>query len=309
MASKWQERPERGGRRITRFYIWLCLTVGRRWARPILYCIAFYFFVTAPLERRTSAAYLRRATGRQPSLFKVFLHFLTFSTVIMDRLFFLAGHLDEMSLQVHGLDTFNALRSSGRGFILVSGHFGSFEALRVLGIIEEGLPIKVLMYMENARQLNALFEDINPQVTKSVIPLGNPGAMLEVKEWIDQGGVVGILGDRITRGEKLTQVEFLGAPAEFPLGPWLLAGALEVPVMLCFAVYRGQGHYDIHLESLSEQSSIIGGMRHQTAARLAAVYAARLADYCREAPYNWFNFFDFWAETDSTSGHVKAPAR
>ena len=23
-------------------------------------------------------------------------------------------------------------------------------------------------------------------------------------------------------------------------------------------------------------------------------YAARLEHYCRQAPYNWFNFYDFW---------------
>ena len=25
-------------------------------------------------------------------------------------------------------------------------------------------------------------------------------------------------------------------------------------------------------------------------------YVARLESLCREAPYNWFNFHDFWAE-------------
>jgi len=25
-----------------------------------------------------------------------------------------------------------------------------------------------------------------------------------------------------------------------------------------------------------------------------ARYAALLDQYCRKAPYNWFNFFDFW---------------
>ena len=35
-----------------------------------------------------------------------------------------------------------------------------------------------------------------------------------------------------------------------------------------------------------------------SAARLDGMmrrYVARLEHYCREAPFNWFNFYDFWA--------------
>ncbi len=276
-------------------------------ARPILYGIALYFFLSAPNERRVSADYLRRILGRRPGIHRVYRHFFTFSTTIMDRLFFLAGRTEQLSVKLHGVEAFDALRETGRGFILASGHFGNFEAMRILGISKEKLPIKVLMYMENARQLNDLIQAINPEVTKSVIPLGQPGAMLEVKEWVEQGGIVGILADRITHGEKLARVDFLGKKADFPLGPWLLAGTLEIPVMLCFAIYRGSGHYDVYFEILSDRVAFSRGNRMREAQHLAARYAERLAHHCRSAPYNWFNFFDFWATTESAHAHAMRP--
>ena len=275
-------------------------------ARPILYGIALYFFLSAPVERRVSAAYLRRIFGRQPSAFQVYRHFFTFSTTIMDRLFFLAGRTEHLSVKLHGLEAFDSLRRSRRGFMLASGHFGSFEAMRILGISEEKLPIKVLMYLENARQLNDLMQTINPEVAKNVIPLGQPGAMLEVKEWIEQGGIVGILADRIVNGEKLTKIDFLGEEAEFPLGPWLLAGALQIPVMLCFSVYRGRGHYDVYFEALSDKVAFKRGDRVRDAQHLARRFAERLAHHCRSAPYNWFNFFDFWATAGTGNAHSKS---
>lgn len=305
--AEWRQRPERGGRRITRFYIWLCLKLGRRLARPILYGIALYFFLSAPRERRASADFLRRTLGHRPGLYRVYRHIFTFSTTIMDRLFFLAGRTEHLSVKLHGIEAFYALRQSSRGFLLASGHFGNFEAMRILGISEEKLPIKVLMYMENAQRLNDLIQAINPDVAKSVIPLGRPGAMLEVKEWIEQGGIVGMLADRITHGEKLTRVDFLGEAADFPLGPWLLAGTLEIPVMLCFAIYRGRGHYDVYFEVLSDRVVFSPGNRMREARFLAGRYSDRLAYYCRSAPYNWFNFFDFWANTESTHAHAKKP--
>lgn len=298
MASEWRERPERGGRRITRFYMWLCMKAGRRLARPILYGIALYFFLSAPKERRVSAAYLERVTGRAPSLLQVYRHIFTFSTVIMDRLFFLARRREHISLSTHGIEAFEPLLAAKQGFLLASAHFGSFEALRVLAISENGLPVKTLMYMDNATQLNDLLAEVNPAVAESVIPIGRPGAMLEVKEWVGQGGIVGILADRITQGDKLTRLDFLGGRAEFPLGPWLLAGMLRVPVVLCFAVYCGKGHYDIFFERLCEGASTGRETRQELAERLAARYAERLAYHVRQQPYNWFNFFDFWVDAD-----------
>jgi len=296
MSTPWRERPERGGRRITRFYIWLCLKVGRRMARPILYGIALYFFVSAPRERRVSADYLRRVGVRPASPFQVYRHIFTFSTVIMDRLFFLARRREDITVALHGVEAFDALRAENKGFLLASAHFGSFEALRVLGISEHSHPVKTLMYLENAEQLNELLADVNPDVTESVIPLGRPESILEVKEWLGKGGIVGILADRITQGDKMTRVDFLGAPAEFPLGPWLLSAMLKAPVILCLAVYRGSGHYDIHFEPLTDGTDADRARRQETAERLAALYADRLAHYCRKAPYNWFNFYDFWSD-------------
>ncbi|MCG8594335.1 MAG: hypothetical protein MI785_08165 [Kiloniellales bacterium] len=309
MSNRWRERPERGGRRITKFYIWLCLTVGRSRARPILYGIALYFFLSAPLERRASDAYLRRVTGRRPGPLGVYRHIFTYSTVIMDRLFFLADRAEELKLNLHGVEAFDALAETGKGFILASGHLGSFEALRVLAVSQQKLPLKILMFMENTQQLNAFLQEINPEIWESVIPLGSPGAMLEVKESLEKGGIVGILADRITQGDKLTRIEFLGAEADFPLGPWLLAGVMRVPVMLCFALYRGRGAYDVHFELLSDRCGLDGGDRNAAAAELARAYATRLEAYCRMAPYNWFNFFDFWAAPEAGNAESQAPRR
>jgi predicted LPLAT superfamily acyltransferase len=300
MTDDWRVRPERGGRRITRFYIWLCFKVGRRMARPILYGIALYFFLTMPLERRASAAFLERILGRKPGWIRVYRHIFTFSTVIMDRLFFLARRLEHLSFETHGVEVFESLIAAKKGFLLASAHFGSFEAMRALAINEKGLPVKTLMYVESTTQLNAMFAELSPAVAESVIPLGRPGTMLEVKDWIRQGGIVGILADRIVQGDKLTRLDFLGAPAAFPLGPWFLASLLHVPVVLCFAVYCGNGHYDVFFELLSDDVDASRDTRQATAERLAARYADRLAHYCRQRPYNWFNLFNFWTDAEKT---------
>jgi predicted LPLAT superfamily acyltransferase len=248
-------------------------------ARPILYGIALYFFLSMPQERRASAAFLARILGRKSGWMRVYRHIFTFSTVIMDRLFFLARRLEHLSIETHGAEVFESLVAAKRGFLLASAHFGSFEAMRALAINEKGLPVKTLMYVESTTQLNAMFAELSPAVAESVIPLGRADTMLEVKDWIRQGGIVGILADRVVQGDKLTRVDFLGAPAEFPLGPWFLASMLHVPVVLCFAVYCGNGHYDVFFELLSDDVDARRDKRQATAERtqFCAVYIEGLA--------------------------------
>jgi len=301
MEINWRDRPERGGRRITRFYIWLSLTVGRRLARPILYGIALYFFVSAPAERWASQDYLARVLGRRPTLVQRYRHFFIFCTLMMDKIFFLASRTKDVSFSVHGAEVFESLVAEKKGFLLASGHIGSFEALRALGISEKKHPVKALIDVETSRRFYNMLRDINPEVVDSVIPLGQPGTVLEIREWIDGGGVVGILADRSMSDDRVTPVDFLGAPANFPLGPWLLASVLNVPVVLCFAVYSGKGHYDAYFELLSPAVSPERAKREDHARSLAIRFAARLEHFCRMTPYNWANLLNFWAKTDESN--------
>ncbi|MPY68534.1 MAG: lipid A biosynthesis acyltransferase [Alphaproteobacteria bacterium] len=297
MLPPWLRAAERGGRRITRFYSWLCLTFGRRPARPILYGIALYFLLTAGGARRASQDYMTRIGMSRAGWFHAYRHILAFSSVIVDRLFFLARGTDGYDLAIYGREAFDRLLKTNEGFLVASAHFGNFDALRVLGVDHMNLPIKILMYLDNARQMNALFDEINPAIAQTIIPLGKPGAMLEVREWMEHGGIVGILADRIVQGDKLVRTEFLGEGADFPLGPWLLAHALGAPVIVCFAVYRGRARYDVYLEEFNAAERAEGESRLQMAERLATDFAGRLEHHCRDAPYNWFNFYDFWADT------------
>ena len=118
--------------------------------------------------------------------------------------------------------------------------------------------------------------------------------MLRVKECLDRGESVGLLGDRALGGERTARCPFLGTPARFPLGPWLLAGALGAPVALFFGLYRGGARYEVEFEPFSEGALVPRGARDAAAAEAAQRYAARLEHHARRAPYNWFNFYDFW---------------
>ncbi len=118
--------------------------------------------------------------------------------------------------------------------------------------------------------------------------------MLEARDKLDSGYLVGLLADRGLADEATREHAFLGQPASFPIGPFRIAAMLRRPVFFMTGLYLGGNRYRIHFEPLADFSRVEPGARDAAIVQAQAQYVARLEHYCRLAPYNWFNFFDFW---------------
>jgi predicted LPLAT superfamily acyltransferase len=289
---EWLERPERGSVAAIRLAVWLMLKLGRPASRLLLYPICAYFVLFSRRARRASAGYLRRVLGRRGNVFR---HYHTFAATILDRLYFLAGRYGEFDITMHASEETQALLRSRGGCILLGSHLGSFEALRARSVADGVPPVNMLMYVDNAGKMNGALRSLAPEIESRIIPLGNPDSLLRVHECLARGEIVGILGDRAWRNERTWSCEFLGAPARFPLGPLLLAGLLQAPVVLCFGLYRGGRRYEIHLERFADAVTLDRREREASVRPWVERYARRLEHHCRAAPYNWFNFYDYWA--------------
>ena len=147
----------------------------------------------------------------------------------------------------------------------------------------------LVMYEDNARKTNAVLHAINPELAMQIIGLGKPGSMLAVRDRLNEGYLVGLLADRSLATERQVTIPFLGAPARFPVGPFRMAAMLGRPVLLMLGLRRGDRRYDIVFETIAAKPA-----EEQIEAMMRR-YVERLEYYCRSAPYNWFNFYDFWA--------------
>jgi predicted LPLAT superfamily acyltransferase len=152
----------------------------------------------------------------------------------------------------------------------------------------------MLMYEENARKINDTLAAINPAAAHDVIALGRMDSMLQARTRLEEGYLVGMLADRGLGGEDTVDAEFLGAPAAFPTGPWRVAAMLRRPVFFMAGLYLGGNRYRIHFEPLADFSATPRADRDAAVREAIAAYAGCLTRHCRQAPYNWFNFFDFW---------------
>jgi predicted LPLAT superfamily acyltransferase len=296
MSLAWQQLPERGSTGALALIHWIGTRISRGSARALLYPIALYFLITARAQRRASRRYLRRSLGREPSLADILKHIHCFACTILDRIFLLRGDFARFDIRVHNGTLILEQAASGQGCLLLSAHLGSFEVLRAIGITGRQLPVKVLMNIDHNSAMTRFTNALNPQMAATIIPIHGPGTLLAVKESLDQGCLVGVLGDRVVRGDRAVMCDFLGAPAAFPAGPLSLAAALGCRVILAFGLYRGGNRYDVHFEVLSDGIPAAARRRPEALGPIMQRYADRLAWHARLAPYNWFNFFDFWGE-------------
>ena len=297
MSRHWFKLSERGTPGTLLLIRWIALRIGRPAGRLLLYPISLYYLTTAPAARRASQNYLSRVLGRRPNYVECFKHFHCFAATILDRVYFLTGSHDRFDIRMHHDDIVVAQVREARGCILLGAHLGSFDALRALGLGRGKLPLKVLMNKTHNAAITHLLDELNPTFADSIIPIGGPETLLKVREYLEQGYLIGALGDRVVSNEKTTSCKFLGKTARFPAGPMLLACALQVPVILVFGLYRGANRYDVHFEWLSEHGTVDPKRRAQEVQRLTQRYVQRLEHYAKMAPYNWFNFYDYWDDS------------
>jgi len=291
---EWMDRPERSNRLMLRIMAWISLRLGRRPARGVLHVIASYFMVFSPAGRRASREYLKRALDYPPGWRDVYRHFFTFAATVHDRVYLINRRFDLFDFEVHGENTLRSLLGQGKGVFLLGAHLGSFEVIRALGRKNPDLRISMLMHEDNAQKINALLSTVNPEAGHDIIGLGHIDSMLKVNERLDQGEVVGMLADRTLNDDTLHPMQVLGATAYLPEGPFRMAALLQRPVLFMTGLYLGGNRYAIHFESLMDFSSVERSQRDAAVQTALVRYAALLDQYCRKAPYNWFNFFDFW---------------
>jgi predicted LPLAT superfamily acyltransferase len=292
MSQAWLAQRERGTLTAFRLIAWITQRIGYGAGRALLHPICLYFVIFARRAPRASRDYLQRVLGRKPGWRDVYRHYHTFASTILDRVLLLSGRVGDFELAIEGPDVVARALAEGRGLLLLGSHVGSFELCRAAGATQPGLVVHIVMHEANAGKIATWMREVAPERAPRVIAPGQPDTMLRIRDAVVRGEVVAMLGDRPIGRSATLPVDFLGAKAQFPTGPLRLALALDVPVVLFFGLYRGPRFYDLFFERLPTGV----GDAQTRLGPLVRAYVARLETHTRAAPYNWFNFYDYWEQ-------------
>ncbi|KQN44095.1 acyltransferase [Serratia sp. Leaf50] len=306
----WSKTSERRGLWGIRLMLRIYHMLGRRAFQLLLYPVIGYFWLTGRRQRRASQNYLTRlaqvAEARHialPYSLNSFRHFMRFGDAMLSKLATWQGDtlLGRDAVLVDSVRC-EVQIASGKGTLIIGSHLGDIESCRALGELNNNVKVNALVFTQHAERFNQVMKEVNPQANVNLIQVTNmgPEVAIMLKEKLDRGEWVAIVGDRTSASgyhrsgsQRLIYSEFLGAPAAFPQGPFILAAALRVPVFLMFGIVQ-QHKLHVYFESFADPLLLPRATRQQSLQNIVDSYAQRLEHYSLLAPHDWFNFYDFW---------------
>lgn len=283
------------------FGTWALFMVNKylgRWPfRVVLAPVLLFYIVKNRVARTSSRDYFARL-GFAPSTLRTYQHLFGFAETLLDKLMAVAGQYPFSKLRFTGREVMLESLAAGRGGVLITAHMGCLEVCRLAAERKNGPRLNVLVHTPNAERFNDVLQRLDPDNHVKLIQVTNvaPSTAAMLSEKVDQGEFVVIAGDRVPVSDssgRTVSVPFLGSDAHFPIGPWVLAGALKCQVIL-FSVVREDDTYRVRFERLAEQVDLPRGKRDEAFKRYASLYAQKLEALCRAAPFDWFNFYPFW---------------
>ena len=297
----WWKKQERGGAFFLRLSLFLAQILPEFALKLIVKIVVWFYYIFSKNERENIAAFRRNlskfAGSQTLKGTSVFSHFEAFGGAICDKFRVWKGKIKDDELEIIDLERIKSeLIGAQKGQILLTAHLGNVEICKALAARVEGFRMVILTYDENSRKFNEVLREISKNggsVRMMAVNKLDVAAMLELKNIVESGEHIGIMGDRTPLGgDKAARVKFLGKEASFNYGPYLIAGILGVKISSLWCQKIG-GKFRIELVPLA--SAVKLGRDKAAAAReYLQIYVRELENRCKQTPTQWFNFFDFW---------------
>ena len=296
----WWKKQERGGAFFLRLSLFLAQILPEFALKFIVKIVVWFYYIFSKNERENIAAFRRNlsvfAGSQTLKGTSVFSHFEAFGGAICDKFRVWKGKIKDSELEIIDLERIKSeLIGAQKGQILLTAHLGNVEICKALGARVDGFRMVILAYDKNSREFNEVLKRISQNDGSVRMMLVNEldvAAMLELKNIVESGEHIGIMGDRTPLGgDKAARVKFLGKEASFNYGPYLIAGILGVKISSLWCQKIG-GKFRIELVPLA--SAVKLGRDKATAAReYLQIYVRELENRCKQTPAQWFDFFDF----------------
>jgi len=297
----WWKKQERGGAFFLRLSLFLAQILPEFILKLIVKIVVWFYYIFSKNERENIAEFrqnLSEFAGSQTLKgTSVFSHFEAFGGAICDKFRVWKGKIKDSELEIIDLGRIKSeLIGAKKGQILLTAHLGNVEICKALSARVDGFRMVILAYDKNSREFNEVLKRISQNDGSVRMMLVNEldvAAMLELKNIVESGEHIGIMGDRTPiGGDKAARVKFLGKEANFNYGPYLIAGILGVKISSLWC-QKIEGKFRIELVPLASAVKL-GRDRAAAVREYLQIYVRELENRCRQTPAQWFNFFDFW---------------
>lgn len=289
MAAEW-EGKSRGTLLGYKIYIFFLRIFGISAAYFLLRFVIFYYVLFSPKSNKDTYFYFKRRQGysKWKSILSIYKSYFTFGKTLTDKVAISIGLRDKFTYTHDGIEHIDRLLKKNQGGILISGHVGNFEISHYF--LEDRYSISnisMVTTMAEHQNIQEYMEGISEKAHLNFIVVKEDMShIFEIHKAIDEGGLVVFTGDRYMPGSKTLSETFMGKEAHFPIGPYLLASRLNMPVLFVYFMKGTKRHYNLYARTAQFKARDAQGLLKE--------YTQSMEWILKKYPLQWFNYFDFW---------------
>jgi predicted LPLAT superfamily acyltransferase len=230
--------------------------------------------------------------SRVKAFFSIYLNYYMFGQILLDKIAMLAGFQQKFTFDFEGEDY---LRQMHNGGLLVSAHVGNWEiAGQLLNRLDKR--VNIILFDAEHQQIKGYLSDVmNTRNVNFIVIRDDFSHLLEIRQALANKEIVAMHGDRYIEGNKTVNLNFMGKPAAFPIGPVNMAAKFKVPVSFVFAVKETSSHYHFYATPLHHVEFTTNlSQREENFRSALEIYTRKFEEILRKYPLQWFNYYDFW---------------
>ena len=294
--ANWQGKS-RGGLFGYMFFVFIIKKLGISFAYFLLRIVALYFLLFSSKQKKAIREFYRRGFkySASKSYFAVYKNYCTFGEVLVDKIAVLSGMKHKYTFDFDGEENLRKLAEKKKGGILINSHVGNWE---IAGQLLERIDVKInlLMFDGEVAAIKKYMSDVLVNKNIKIIAIKPDMTHVEqISSALHNGELIVIGGDRYMSGNKVLTCNFMGYEADYPAGPFYLAGKFNVPVIFAFAMKESKRHYHFYATSPKVMHEFNNPEKRQKVLNsFAQDFAAETEKMIKKYPLQWFNYYNFW---------------
>lgn len=283
-----------------RIFVWVLKSFGVLPAYFLLRIVVLYYFFFSYRASRQIYLLYRHKLGysRFSSAAKLYKNYVLLGQGIIDKVVLMSGIKNKFSFDFDGEENLHKIATMGKGGILLSAHIGNWDIAGHLFTRIESR-INIVLYDGEHEKIKEYLEGVIGRRNMSVIVIKNDlSHIYKISEALSNNELICMHADRFLEGNKTMTTRFLGEPARFPMGPFLLASKFKVPVSFVFAVKESNLHYHLFSSPVNDYSTFA---KNEVMQQMLTGYVAEIEKKIKKYPEQWFNYYDFWEQKKDDS--------
>ena len=227
-------------------------------------------------------------------LFCVWRQYHNFTGVFLDR--FLYSAKDAVEFTREGWEYLEDAIEKKKGAIVIMSHIGNWE-LAAQKLNSMGLPVMLYLGEKHKEQIERLQKETlaesGVKIVTTSMQESSPFTIIEGVNFLRQGGVVSLTGDRLWGNQRFVTARFLGHEVRLPDIPHLLAMMSGAPLFTFFINQTGPQKYHVKMSPGREVKAVDRAARNKEIQKSAQAYANELEQVARKHPFEWYHFEPF----------------